>query len=379
MITTGSKYLIGVTAASLVGTVIYAIATEWGALGTVGLLSALVALGFLAGIALFVRDGDVSANDTAAHETSGAAVRAPGASGWPALVGVGLAVTAVGMVTLPAIFKLGVVICLAAGAEWLVQGWSERASADAAFNGKVRGRLAYPLELPIFATFLLGVIVYGFSRLMLVVSKESGPILFGIAGAIVLLFGALIARRPNLSKGFVATLVSIGLVGMAAGGVATALAGERSELTEAFEEDHFSLEHRTCDAEEHEFDEKASQSLANKANVAATVTLTDAGLVATQVGMPGELTSLTLQRSNPSTIIFKNETSEHRRLNAELDVVAIEGTDAVEQRILCTSLVEEGGTQAFTFTIGLPSFASETPYRFVVPGVEGTELLIEVP
>lgn len=379
MITTGSKYLIGTTVAAVIGTALYAIATGWGAMGTVGLLSAVVALGFLVSIASFIRDGDVAPGDAAAAETSGAAAPAPGASPWPAVLGVGLAVVAVGMVTLPAIFMLGVVVVLAAGLEWLVQSWSERASADGTFNARVRGRTAYPLELPIAAALLLGVVVYGFSRLMLTISKESGAILFAVVGAIILFFGFVIAGRRNLSKGIVGGICAVGLVLMAGGGIAFGLAGEREQLTEAFEEDHFSAEHRECDEESHDFDKKASQSLAAKANVAATVYLTDEGLQAEQVGIPGRVQSITLPRSNPSTIIFKNETAEERRLNFELEEVAIEGTDAVEQRILCTSKVEEGGTQSLTIAVGLPSYASEAPYRMVVPGVEGTEITIVVP
>jgi hypothetical protein len=379
MITTSSKYLIGLSTAAVVGFSVYAIATGWGAMGSIGLMSAIVALGFLVGIMQFVRDGEVSAQDSAAVATCGAAQPAPGASAWPAVFGVGLGIVAVGSVTLPAIFMLGVVVILAAGAEWLVQAWAERASADSRFNALVRARTAYPLELPIAASLLLGVIVYGFSRLMLAVSKDAGTLLFALFGAIILVFGFVIARRSNLSKGVVGAICAVGLVAMAAGGVATALTGERSQLTEAAEEDHFGIEYRTCDAEAHDWDKKAAQTVGGKANIAATVRLTDEGLHAEQVGVPGKLSSVTLQRSNPSSIIFYNETSEDRRLNLELEQVAIEGTDAFEQRVVCTALVKEGGAQMTTVVIGLPSASSETPFRMVVPGVEGTEIEIVVP
>jgi len=76
----------------------------------VGLASALVALSFLAFVASFVRDGAVPAGDTAAVEASGAGQRAPHGSVWPAGTGVGLAIVAVGIVTLPAFFILGCVV-----------------------------------------------------------------------------------------------------------------------------------------------------------------------------------------------------------------------------------------------------------------------------
>lgn len=381
MFTTGTKYFVGLAAVGLAASVVYAIASDGGALGTVGLLSAFVVVLFMLGINSFVREGDAPAAESAAVESSGAAQRAPGRSAWPAVTSIGLAVCAVGLVTLQPIFIVGAVVALAGGAEWLVQAWSERASADGRFNATARGRVAYPLELPLAAAFLLGIIVYGFSRLMLNFDKSAGTLLFGVAGAVVLFFGAVLASKKNLSKGIVGGMCAIGLVALAAGGVATALSGERQQLVDAAAEDHFSLEHRECDDKEHEWDVKASQSIAAKSNIAATVRLTDEGLKASQVGIPGDLTSVVITRSNPSGIIFYNETSEPRRLNLELDSVALEGTDppVFEQRVLCTSMVKEGGSQYVNVTIGVPSFAAETPYRMVVPGVEGTEIEIVVP
>jgi hypothetical protein len=45
---------------------------------------------------------------------------------------------------------------------------------------------------------------------------------------------------------------------------------------------------------------------------------------------------------------------------------------------LCTQLVEEGGSQLMTFSIPTPSRYADTPYRFVVPGVDGAEVPVEV-
>lgn len=381
MFTTGTKYFVGLTAVGLVATVLYAIASDWGALGTVGLLSAIVALGFLLGINSFIHEGEVAPGDAAVAETSGAAQRAPGRSAWPAVTSVGLAIVAVGLVTLQPIFILGVVVVLAGGAEWLVQAWSERASADGRFNEMARGRMAYPLELPLAAALLLGIVVFGFSRLVLNLDKSAGVLIFAVAGAIVLFIGAILASKKNISKGLVGGMCAIGLVALAVGGIATGLSGERQQLAEAAEADHFDVNNRECDEKEHEWDEKASQSISAKSNVAATVRLTDEGLTARQVGIPQELSTVTLSRSNPSGIIFQNETGEPRRLNFELDSVALEGTDppVYEQRITCTAMVEDGGAQYISVTIGIPSFAADKPYRMVVPGLDGTEIKIVVP
>ena len=46
---------------------------------------------------------------------------------------------------------------------------------------------------------------------------------------------------------------------------------------------------------------------------------------------------------------------------------------------LCTQLVEEDGSQLLTFSIATPSRYAATPYRFFVPGVDGAEVLVDVP
>ena len=100
--------------------------------------------------------------------------------------------------------------------------------------------------------------------------------------------------------------------------------------------------------------------------------------------VPGPIESgalgLTLQRSNPSNIIFKNESNEERRLSIDLGTTTIE-EDGEEIEIparLCTTLVEPGGAQLLTLTLGAPSIALENGYRFFVPGTDA-ELGVYVP
>jgi hypothetical protein len=47
--------------------------------------------------------------------------------------------------------------------------------------------------------------------------------------------------------------------------------------------------------------------------------------------------------------------------------------------VRCTPLVEEGGSGFMTFVIGVPSGASEHPYQFVVPGLDGEAIEVMVP
>ena len=81
---------------------------------------------------------------------------------------------------------------------------------------------------------------------------------------------------------------------------------------------------------------------------------------------------------------FINESGEHRRLvldlgtRPETDETGDTVPDTEVPNQLCTQLVEEGGSQLLTFSIPTPSRYAATPYRFVVPGVDGAEVPVEV-
>lgn len=383
MITTGSKLFFGLAAASAVGLVLWVIATDWGAMGSVALASLAVAFVFLGSISSFVRDGHVAAMDTAAHATAAANTVTARRSPWPLAAAVGAGVTVYGLVSYPPIFKVGIVILIAAGLEWMVQAWSERASADAGYNAEIRSRVMGPLEMPIAGAVVAGIVIYAFSRIMLAIDKDAGVLVFGLVAAVVLFFGALLAFKPKLSKGIVAGMVGIALVALAATGVASALVGERQQLTDAAEEDHFSVAHRTCDAERHEWDEKASRTVAAKSSVMASVVLTEDGrLLAFLSGLRDPVERLTVQRSNPTNILFTNRSAEPRRLTAWYGTVTedLGGGVTQESRLeTCTALVEQGAQQLMTFTPPQPSFAAAEPFTLFVPGVDGAVIELFVP
>src|SRR6056297_3025624 len=148
MFTTGSKLLIGATVLATISAIAYGV-TQEGVMGTVGLVSAAVALGFLAGVNIYVRDANVWADEISTVESTSAAARPPADSIWPMAFALGAVVLTVGLVTYQAVFIVGVVLLLAAGAEWTAEAWAERASADEAYNAQVRSRIANPLEFPL--------------------------------------------------------------------------------------------------------------------------------------------------------------------------------------------------------------------------------------
>lgn len=372
MITTGSKLLYGLGSLSIVAAIVWFIANDGGSIGVVALASVATALIFLGTIASFIRDGHVLSTEIAAHATAPAARRSVGRSWWPLGLGLSVGFMVVGLVSSPGIFKVGIALVFAMLGEWMVSNWAERASANAEYNEKVRSWVVHPLEIPIAASLILAVVVLSFSRIMLSLSKEAGPIVFAIAGALILFVGAMFSIRRGTSRNLIAVVCGIVLVGLSGVGIALALDGEREELVEAAAEDHFA--HRECGIESGYTDKKPAGSVSAKSSVAAIVTLKDGKLTAIQDGFQGELTSITLQRANPSLIIFRNEDeAKHRMVISYGKVVEDLGGGVERESVLeaCTSLIEKGKQQSVIVSIPKPSFASEEPYSITIPGLEG--------
>ena len=266
------------------------------------------------------------------------------------------------------------------------RGLERSSSADLQHNAEVRGRIAHPLELPLLALVGVAIIVYSFSRIMLWLSKTSGPALFGIIGALVLLVGFIVAFRPSIRNGVIGVVCSIAAIGLVAGGATAALAGEREmhphETTGALAADG-----KCDDTSETEADEHSSQNVAAKANITAELMLHEDGtLMAKALGITGEQSTLTVTKANPTNVIFRNESSEPRRLVLDLGTrpVVDEATgdtvpDETQPNQKCTQLAEDGGSQLMTFSIPVPSWAAEEPYAFVVPGVDTARVEVSVP
>jgi hypothetical protein len=370
MITTGSKLLVGSAAAAWLFAAVYAIAQE-GTLGSIGLISAAVGLSLLAAINMFVRDSNVSALDEASFAASAAAQATARPSLSPLLAGLGATTLTLGLVTYTAIFVIGVILLAAAAFEWMVQGWSERASSDPAYNREARDRLVDPLELPVLAAIGGGIVIYAFSRVMLGLPTKSATVVaFSVVAGLVLAVGAVVGLQRNVSKSTLTGAFSIAAVVLVAGGAVAGLNGERE--THPHETPGDLADADECGTEETEADEKSSQTVASKSNVAAEVIFDGSELVADVPGYDGNFDQLTLARSNPNHIMFQNGSDEEARLVIQLQpTVDDAGVPAGPER-LCTALVEPGGTQFLTVVIHRPSFAVDEPYAFTVPGSDAS-------
>lgn len=382
MVTTGSKLFIGATVLSVVAAVVYAVTTggPTGFMGTVGLISTAVVFAFLAGINLFSRDGNVPAQQASVEQTTAAAQAPVGRSMWPAVAALGVAGLVVGIVSHPTVFKVSFVVLLAAVVEWMVQGWSERASADSSFNQSIRGRLLHPLEFPILATVGLGAVIYAFSRIMLTASKDAGRWLFIVIGALVLFGGFLFAARRTATKKVVAgvcTLASVSLLGV---GVGSAVSGQR-EI-----EEHATLTKGVCleevgEAEMEHADEKANTNVSAKSAVVANVELQENGTLIAWVNgydASGDLgkaqSSLQIPRSASVGILFHNNLEGEHRLTARL------GTFGEDPELVdCTARLEEGDSAYLSLKAPKSNAASSTELVLVVPNLPDQKITLVVP
>ncbi len=391
MFTTGSKLFLGGTVLSLVSTIVYAVTTGDGQgwAGTIGLVSVTLAFAFLTGINYYVKDGNVPSMQQGATTTSAAAQPPVGRSMWPMLGALGAALVVVGADTAPLVFKMGIVVLLATLVEWLVQAWSERASGDAQYNAGLRKRLLHPIEFPVLAAVGLAVLAYSFSRIMLWIDKSGGPVVFVVAGALVLAGGFIFASRPNLKKSVIAGVCAVGALGIVSAGAVAAIDGQRKiheyPTTAVDNSEICELAGEAPEGSElAEVDEKASQVVSAESNLAARIVLENGQLRAFVNGLQGPQTRLFLPRSNPSNVLFLNLDAEHHRFTVhqgQFTTVDSSGIADVKKQTVCTPLVDEDGEHLLTLLFPKSSLASDEghPYTIEVPGVEGQEIEVIVP
>jgi hypothetical protein len=287
---------------------------------------------------------------------------------------------AVGAVSKPVVFKVSVIIVLAAVVEWMIQGWSERASADRAYNDGLRKRLLHPLEFPILASVIAAVFIYSFSRIMLTIDKDAGRWVFIIIGAIITAAGFVFAAKRGMSKGTAAGIIAVGALALVGVGVASAVSGQRPI------EEHPHVNTAVClgtasEEEIAEVDKKGSQTVAAKSNVLANVYLDDTEHLFALNGGIGNVQyqEITVPRSTDVHVLFHNDSAEPRRLTVHLGTFPAADGTAGSEIADCTTSVEEGGEAFLTFRFDKSQAASSTPYRLTVPGVEGQEIKLLVP
>lgn len=349
MITTGSKFLFGVGAFGLVAAFAYALAssdlTGLVTLGSLG-LAALV----LGGIIIAFRDGEVA---TAAYpdglaESPATIGRGPLVSPamWPVLGAFGAALLLLGLVFEWWMAIAGIVVLLAVLLEWMVQSWADRASDDADYNRSLRNRLMHPIEFPVLGTLAVGLVIIGFSRVMLTLTKSGAVVLFIVLAALILVVAAVLAGARSIGPSvIVATLMVGGIIVLTAGTI-SAIRGSRG-------------------FEPHQGEGAKTETVANEANVAAKVRL-DHGVLTPE--------AISLARAQPANLVFTNVGGPPRRLVVEAeDIIDSNGQPNGSKRTYATSLAEDGQQVFLTFQINLPgTYSYFTEAKDGSDRVEGT-------
>lgn len=248
MFTTGFKYWFGAASFALLAAFVYAVGTSdagvvdtvvgpisLGYKGAVGEHSGFTVLVGFAGVSLATavllaswRDADPQSVAEVARTTDVPRPIVPaGGSFWPVLGAFAAALITMGVVVDPTFTLIGAALLVVAAMEWTIRTWSEKATTDEATNQVLRSRLLFPVELPIIAALVIAVFVLAGSRILLAVEAEMSVAIAGVLAAVIFGVAAALAARPSISRPLLTGLLVVGGLGLLAGGIVAAAAGER--------------------------------------------------------------------------------------------------------------------------------------------------------
>lgn len=227
ILTTGARFWLAATAfLGLLTTV--SVFTAGGhdfstiALGAVGAGTLVVGLAVA-----MLRDGDVAAPDDPESPVAADPRVTLLPAGWPAVAAVGLGVLMIGWAAGGGLLLVGLAILAVVLAEWMVQGWAERATGDPDANQALRNRVMFPFEIPIIAVLVVGGVVLAFSRVLLALPKTGSTVIAIVVAAAILGVAFVLAYRPHISSSVVTGVAVVGAVALLGGGIGGAVAGER--------------------------------------------------------------------------------------------------------------------------------------------------------
>jgi len=261
LITTGSKYFFGLAGVAFIAAVVYGIITngiDHGGVahllsgpGAVDALLGPITFGYKGGVGEHVgyavlmgfagsslglgvassafRDSDAEA----LAQLDGAATAVPVIpsvmlNAWPFIAGLAVTAIVVGLATSPILFMIGCASLAIAGVEWAIANWAEQRSADPVANRTLRNQLMLPVEIPFGGVFLVGAVVYCFSRVFLSVSKLGAVWVALALSALFLGVAVILNSRPQIRRSLVVGVLVLGAVVVLAVGIAGAVTGPRT-------------------------------------------------------------------------------------------------------------------------------------------------------
>ncbi len=251
MLTWGSRYFFGLAGVALFGAIVYGLVTGGEPIGVVSagykggvgdhlgytiLIGAALSAFALGVTTIITRDGDA---DAMAHRIGASHVPnltpPSGPSLWAPVTAFGIASVIIGLAVSQAFFILGLAVLAAAGLNWVVLAWSDRATGDPEVNEVIRRRVLGPVEIPMMACLVIAVIAVGFSRVFLATSAN-GAVVAGAVVAIIVFFGAVALSKMDVTRNVMNGIVAAGAVVVLVSGIVGAAVGQRS--FEHHEEDH---------------------------------------------------------------------------------------------------------------------------------------------
>jgi hypothetical protein len=242
MITTGSKFFYGLATLLALAAVVYGYASGGGGVGPLSagykggvgehlgygiLLGAAVASLFAGFCSTAFRDADPEPSAALLGTGEVPAATPTGASFWPIVGAFGVVLTLVGVVLNNVFFVAGLIALGAVAIEWTMQAWSERATGDPAVNREIRNRLMLPIEVPLAGALAIAVVVIGYSRVFLAVSKLGAVWIALAIAATIFIIGTALSLRPRIRTDLVAGLLAGAAIVTVGLGIFGAVAGER--------------------------------------------------------------------------------------------------------------------------------------------------------
>ena len=224
MITTGARFWFAVAVLALGANIVFGLLSEAEGFGVFVLIGLFIAASFFGVQMVVIRDGDVPVSGSDRALATAVLARA---SAWPALAALGLGVTAAGAATGGALLYVGFGLLGVTFVEWMVQAWSERATADPEYNAALRNRIMFPIEVPVLGLLGTALVLLAFSRVLLALPKAGSTLVAILVAGTVLGVATLVATRSRISASLVAGVTVVGALAMLAAGVVGAVVGER--------------------------------------------------------------------------------------------------------------------------------------------------------
>ncbi len=145
---------------------------------------------------------------------------------WPIIGAFGAGLVVIGLVYDRRWFVAGLVVIVATIVEWMVQAWADRAVRRSRLQRRTCGAgCCIRSSSRSLGALAVGLVIFGFSRMMLAIPKSAAFGVFIGLGALVLVVAVILSTPRKLSGALVSSVLVLGGVGMLAAGVVGASHG----------------------------------------------------------------------------------------------------------------------------------------------------------